>query len=135
MVSSVLIVDRCTCRAPLAGGFGADEQHGDAGTSDLARDECLQLPERAVTKPSALRTAGLDPFANALEVFKAAAATGALRRQHDRLQWFSCLWNLRCFPESWRRQPMAPDILKVRKNSKGLLSSVAWGDFYSRGFP
>ena len=79
MVSSVLIVDRPTCGAPLTGVFGVDEQHRDAGTSGLVRDEGLQLPERPVTNPSALGTAGLDPFANALEVFKADAATGGLR--------------------------------------------------------
>jgi len=28
------------------GVFGVDEQHGDAGTSGLVGDECLQLPER-----------------------------------------------------------------------------------------
>jgi hypothetical protein len=95
LVGSVLIVDRSTRGAPLTGVFGVDERHRDAGTSGLVGDECLQRPERPVSKPSALGTAGLDPFANALAVFKAGAATGALRRQ----QWFSCLWTLRCFPE------------------------------------
>jgi hypothetical protein len=68
LVSSVLVVDRSPCRAPLTGVFGGDEQHRDAGTSGLVGDECLQRPERPVTKPSALGRAGLDPFANALEV-------------------------------------------------------------------
>jgi hypothetical protein len=86
LVRSVLIIDRSTRGAPFTGVFGVDEQHTDAGRSGLVRDECLQLSERPVTKPSALGTAGLGPFANAPEVFKADAAAGALRLQHDGLR-------------------------------------------------
>ena len=82
---SVLMVDRPALGASLAGVFGVDEQHRDVGASSFALDECLQWPEPPVTKPGALGTAGLDPFADALEGFKADAATGALRLQHDSL--------------------------------------------------
>jgi hypothetical protein len=80
------MVDRPARGTPLAGVFEVDEQHRDAGASGFVLDECPQLPEPAVTKPGALGTAGLDPFADALEGFKADAATEALRRQHDSLR-------------------------------------------------
>ena len=79
MIWSVPIIDASAARACFARVARIDEQHRHSCTPRFIGDELAELAERPVVQPSSLSTSGLNPFADAGQVFQPNRAPGALR--------------------------------------------------------
>ena len=83
LAQSVLLIDATAFGALARRVAWIDKEDGDASPLGFVCHELSQLPERPVMQATALPPSGLDPVADAFQVFQPDGATGALRGQHN----------------------------------------------------